>query len=87
MSSKWYSVLRHCPDEEEERDISGDIAPGSLDTPDMLPRSSVLEESFLARIVALLQRHDADAYEGKELELRRPTGMRHWGAQDKWRLF
>lgn len=40
---------------------------------------------------AVLSRDDAErrrfAYEGKELELRRPTGMRHWGADDKWRLF
>lgn len=57
----------------------------------MLPRPTpVASPSTLDRVLKFLRKGNDDknfAYEGKELELRRPTGMRHWGAQDKWRLF
>jgi len=77
--------------QDSERDTSGDIAPGSLDVPQILPRPALSQPAnALENLIALLWKDDAGnhfAYEGKELELRRPTGMRHWGAQDKWRLF
>lgn len=89
-----HSLFHHCTEEEEEDDgdLSGDIAPGSLEAPQMLPRPASIDgETLSNKIIALLRREDAEqkrfAYEGKELELRRPTGMRHWGAEDKWRLF
>lgn len=56
----------------------------------MLPRPTPAASSTFDRVFTFLKKGDDDknfAYEGKELELRRPTGMRHWGAQDKWRLF
>lgn len=71
-------------------DASGDIAPGSLEAPQMLPRPASKKSTKLDRFITFLLKDDSEknsAYEGKELELRRPTGMRHWGAQDKWRLF
>jgi hypothetical protein len=73
----------HDPSIEYDHDIfSGDIAPGSLDSPSMLPKAQSKErETSLFRAVAVLFRGDEAGkfgYEGKEGELRRPTGMRHW---------
>ncbi|KAK7181708.1 hypothetical protein DPSP01_008645 [Paraphaeosphaeria sporulosa] len=94
LSTKLHSLLRPCSEEDHDDydDISGDIAPGSLEAPQMLPRpvATLGKPSALGRIIAVLRKGDEGgnfAYEGKELELRRPTGMRHWGAADKWRLF
>ena len=85
-------MFHHCDEEEEDEEPrSGDIAPGSLEAPSMLPRPANRDDTLYSKIYAMLRSEDAErrnyAYEGKELELRRPTGMRHWGAQDKWRLF
>lgn len=70
---------------EEELDASGDIAPGSLEGPVMLPRAAAPEsktERLMDAISAILRRGDDErrrfAYEGKEAEMRRPEGMRHW---------
>ncbi|KAJ4355739.1 uncharacterized protein N0V89_003759 [Didymosphaeria variabile] len=92
LSTKLRTLLHDCSDSgDHDDDVSGDIAPGSLEAPQMLPRPTTLSEpSALGRFVAFLKKGDEEknfAYEGKELELRRPTGMRHWGAADKWRLF
>ncbi|KAF2678204.1 hypothetical protein K458DRAFT_377260 [Lentithecium fluviatile CBS 122367] len=90
FSNKISSLFHHCDEDDDEEPRAGDIAPGSLEAPSMLPRPANQDDTMYDRIIALL-RSDAErksyAYEGKELELRRPTGMRHWGAQDKWRLF
>ncbi|KAF2277769.1 uncharacterized protein EI97DRAFT_374080 [Westerdykella ornata] len=56
-----------------ERDLTGDIAPGSLEAPQMLPRAAA-PQSFIDRLKA----KESSAYEGKESEMRRPWGMRHW---------
>lgn len=95
LSTKLHTYFHDCAEEHDHEDhddgISGDIAPGSLEAPQMLPRPTALTEpSTLGRIVTFWRKADDErnfAYEGKELELRRPTGMRHWGAADKWRLF
>ncbi|KAF1962001.1 hypothetical protein CC80DRAFT_543368 [Byssothecium circinans] len=91
LSERLSSIFQHCDDEaDDDDDHSGDIAPGSLAAPEMLPHAANLDDNMIARIIAALKRHDPRkdyAYEGKESELRRPTGMRHWGAADKWRLF
>jgi|TARA_R110002003_G_scaffold40_5_gene2630 hypothetical protein len=61
--------------------FSGDIAPGSLDSPSMLPKAATDErDSFFRSLCALFHGGDSESsgYEGKEGELRRPTGMRHW---------
>jgi hypothetical protein len=75
----------HAQTDEEERDASGDIAPGSLEGPVMLPRAAAPEsrtERLMDAISAILRRGDIErrrfAYEGKEAEMRRPEGMRHW---------
>jgi hypothetical protein len=75
----------HAQTDEEERDASGDIAPGSLEGPVMLPRAAAPEsrtERVMDAISAILRRGDIErrrfAYEGKEAEMRRPEGMRHW---------
>lgn len=72
--------LFRTPATEDEHDVSGDIAPGSLDAPQMLPSAPATEElSMFERLCALFHRGESSfGYEGKELELRRPTGMRHW---------
>ncbi|KAF2125999.1 hypothetical protein P153DRAFT_369379 [Dothidotthia symphoricarpi CBS 119687] len=66
-------------------DRSGDIAPGSLDSPRMLPNAPLEEssvESLFDRICAFLHGENREksgfGYEGKELEMRRPTGSRRW---------
>ncbi|KAF1965580.1 hypothetical protein BU23DRAFT_584943 [Bimuria novae-zelandiae CBS 107.79] len=89
LSTKLHALFHDCTSDDHDDDVSGDIPPGSLEAPQMLPRPTPISSSALERLVAFLKKTDdeAFAYEGKELELRRPTGMRHWGAADKWRLF
>jgi hypothetical protein len=67
----------------ELRDSSGDIAPGSLEGPEMLPRAAAPETPDFSDIVkSLLGGKSVEkygyGYEGKETEMRRPEGMRHW---------
>lgn len=74
-----YSLLE--ADADESQDVSGNISPGSLDAPESLPLApeplSVMEE-----IKAVVWHEDVErrgfGYEGRERELRRPEGMRHW---------
>ncbi|KAF2735947.1 hypothetical protein EJ04DRAFT_562899 [Polyplosphaeria fusca] len=80
-----HSLLRS-PTNIEKRDMSGDIAPGSLEAPQMLPRAAIpesLADTISQTINAVLRGEDLErrkfGYEGKELEMRRPEGMRHWG--------
>jgi hypothetical protein len=79
LSSKLHAFLHTGP--LGERDRSGDIAPGSLDAPDMLPQAP-RPESFIDTIKGIFTGESSEsreyAYEGKELEMRRPQGMRHW---------
>ncbi|ORY15143.1 hypothetical protein BCR34DRAFT_189901 [Clohesyomyces aquaticus] len=84
LSSKAQSMFR--PDSAfEKRDTSGDIAPGSLEAPQLLPRAAGPETlaDSISRIMTVLRGEDLEkrkfGYEGKELEMRRPEGMRHWG--------
>jgi len=82
---KLYSML-HSPSEMRKRDLSGDIAPGTLDAPQMLPRAAA-PESLTETITAVLRGEDMGrrefGYEGKESEMRRPEGMRHWGQEGR----
>jgi len=90
LSDRLSSLFHHYEEEAEDDDHSGDIPPGSLAAPEMLPHAVKLDTTVLSRFLAALRRKELGndyGYEGKELELRRPTGMRHWGAHDKWRLF
>lgn len=90
LSDKLHALFYDCTEDDRHHDLSGDIAPGSLEAPQMLPRPTPVASSRFGSFFAFTKKGDDDrsfAYEGKELELRRPTGMRHWGAQDKWRLF
>ncbi|KAF1828886.1 hypothetical protein BDW02DRAFT_474778, partial [Decorospora gaudefroyi] len=67
--------------QQEEEDFSGDIAPGSLDAPQLLPTASSWETDVgvWGRLCALFVRAESSfGYEGKELELRRPQGGRSW---------
>ena len=61
-------------------DTEGDIAPGSLAAPQMLPLKAEEEKGSLwGGLCALFSgRESSFGYEGKEGEMRRPTGMRHW---------
>ncbi|KAJ4315598.1 hypothetical protein N0V94_005853 [Neodidymelliopsis sp. IMI 364377] len=66
--------------DEEEIDDSGDVAPGSMEAPQMLPKAAAHGSSFYQSLCALFHGRKEDyGYEGKELELRRPEGMKHWG--------
>jgi hypothetical protein len=74
------------PSKSSTRDHSGDIAPGSMDAPQMLPRAITSDsESLLDAIGNMLgvghRKERGFGYEGKELEMRRPEGMRHWDSQ------
>jgi hypothetical protein len=64
----------------EDYDLAGDIAPGSLDAPSMLPRISEESSSkgFSSLRKLLGKEEEGLGYEGKEGEMRRPTGSRHW---------
>jgi hypothetical protein len=80
-----HSILHTTPtsdDYEDDFDLFfGDIAPGSMDSPSMLPKELAAErESFFRSLLAFFGRDGSDSfgYEGKEGEMRRPTGMRHW---------
>lgn len=75
-----YSILE--PEVEGSSvDVSGDIPPGSLEAPEILPRAAG-PQSVMDSIKAILWREDVErrfsGYEGREMELRRPEGMRHW---------
>ncbi|OCK79142.1 hypothetical protein K432DRAFT_426768 [Lepidopterella palustris CBS 459.81] len=71
----------------QKRDTSGDISPGSLDAPWMLPRPTNPDTTvgFIEEIIdSLLNRDSIEgrefAYEGKEDAVWRPSGSRHWGS-------
>ncbi|OCK89092.1 uncharacterized protein K441DRAFT_681363 [Cenococcum geophilum 1.58] len=78
-------IYRHS--QQEKRDTSGDIPPGSLEAPELLPRSpapdttiDAIEEiinSVLSRSRSAERRQLA--YEGMEGAVRRPQGSRYWG--------
>ncbi|KZM22255.1 uncharacterized protein EKO05_0011352 [Ascochyta rabiei] len=66
--------------DEEEIDAEGDVAPGSMEAPQMLPKAAAHGSSLYQSLCALFHGGKDDyGYEGKELELRRPEGMKHWG--------
>lgn len=66
--------------DEEEIDAEGDVAPGAMEAPQILPKAAVHGSSFYQSLCALFHSSKEDyGYEGKELELRRPEGMKHWG--------
>ena len=60
------------------------MAPGSMEAPQMLPKAAAGGSSSLYRMLCRVfqggRREEFDfGYEGKEGELRRPEGMKHWG--------
>jgi hypothetical protein len=83
LNNKFHALFDSSTDSQEdfsdnEQDFSGDIAPGSVQAPQVLPTASE-EASFLDRLCALFHHAESSfGYEGKELELRRPQGMRDW---------
>ncbi|KAH7379394.1 hypothetical protein DE146DRAFT_317295 [Phaeosphaeria sp. MPI-PUGE-AT-0046c] len=81
INHKLHTIL-HTPSMDYDIDLfAGDIAPGSLDSPSMLPQASVAERKSIFRTLrAFINGGDEESfgYEGKEGEMRRPTGMRHW---------
>ncbi|KAF1925728.1 uncharacterized protein M421DRAFT_423566 [Didymella exigua CBS 183.55] len=66
--------------DEEAFDVEGDVAPGSVEAPQMLPKASTRGSSIYRSVCALFHGGEDDlGYEGKELQWRRPEGMKHWG--------
>lgn len=64
--------------DDEEQDFSGDVAPGSMEAPSYRVKASE-KDSLLDRMCALFRGKESSfGYEGKEGELRRPTGERDW---------
>lgn len=70
----------HAPSTDDEPDLSGDVAPGSAEAPQILPTAplpdhmSVIERLF----TAFHRKENGYGYEGKESEMRRPIGMVYW---------
>lgn len=65
---------------DDEIDVEGDVAPGSMEAPQMLPKAAVHGSSLYRSLCALFHGGNDDlGYEGKESEMRRPEGMKHWG--------
>ncbi|CAA9963481.1 hypothetical protein CFE70_006911 [Pyrenophora teres f. teres 0-1] len=63
---------------DEMGDFSGDLVPGSLEAPQLLPKPSK-EGGFWDRLCAKIHRAESSfGYEGKEREMRRPEGTRDW---------
>jgi hypothetical protein len=75
--------LSSSDDDDDYLDGEGDVAPGSVDAPQMLPRPAAARSgSGLYRALCKLFSSAGSedfGYEGKEEELRRPEGMKHWG--------
>ena len=66
--------------DEDEFETEGDVAPGSMEAPQMLPKAAAHGSSFYQSLCALFHGGREElGYEGKESELRRPEGMKHWG--------
>ena len=66
--------------DEDEIDVEGDVAPGSVEAPQMLPKAAAHGSGLFRSLCALFHGGNEDlGYEGKESELRRPEGMKHWG--------
>ncbi|KAI8942167.1 hypothetical protein NX059_000255 [Plenodomus lindquistii] len=65
---------------DDEPDLSGDVAPGSADVPQMLPIVPASEElTFFERLCAVFHHSESGfGYEGKESEMRRPIGSVYW---------
>ncbi|KAL5117627.1 hypothetical protein ACEQ8H_004520 [Pleosporales sp. CAS-2024a] len=84
LASRIQHKLDHLLHADDLDLFAGDIAPGSMESPSMLPTASSTageRESFFRCLRALFHIHhwsDDFGYEGKEGEMRRPTGMRHW---------
>ncbi|KAJ8118986.1 hypothetical protein OPT61_g138 [Boeremia exigua] len=73
------AFLESLANADEDIDVEGDIAPGSMEAPQMLPKAAAHGSSFYRTLTALFHSDDDLGYEGKESELRRPEGMKHWG--------
>lgn len=66
--------------DEDDFDVEGDVAPGSVEAPQMLPKTSTRGPSIYRSLCALFLGGEDDlGYEGKEAQWRRPEGMKHWG--------
>jgi hypothetical protein len=66
--------------DDDEIDVEGDVAPGSMEAPQMLPKAAAGGSSLYRSLCKLFQGgREEFGYEGKEEEMRRPEGMKHWG--------
>ncbi|KAI4950961.1 hypothetical protein J4E86_007470 [Alternaria arbusti] len=85
MNHKFHALFDPTPTDEEgasydddQEDFSGDVAPGSVEAPQVLPKASE-EDSLFDRLCAMFHRAESSlGYEGKELDVRRPGGVRDW---------
>lgn len=74
------ALLDSLSNSDEEVDFEGDVAPGSMEAPQMLPKAAASGSSLYRSLCALFHSGNDDlGYEGKESEMRRPEGMKHWG--------
>jgi hypothetical protein len=86
LNSKMHDLLSNLSfSRDDEDDFSGDVAPGSMESPQMLPKAAArqsLPERVYQSLCTLFHGGSSEdyGYEGKELEMRRPEGMKHWGA-------
>ncbi|KAH6625675.1 hypothetical protein C7974DRAFT_312307 [Boeremia exigua] len=78
--NKLSALLESLANADEEIDVEGDVAPGSMEAPQMLPKATTHASSLYRSLCALFHSSNDDlGYEGKESEMRRPEGMKHWG--------
>lgn len=74
------ALLDSLANDDDEIDSEGDVAPGSMDAPQMLPKAAAHGSSLYRSLCALFHGGSEDyGYEGNEAVMRRPTGMKHWG--------
>ncbi|KAH9867947.1 hypothetical protein IAQ61_007252 [Plenodomus lingam] len=73
-------VYIHAASTDDKPDLSGDIAPGSAEIPQILPTAPASNElSLFERLCAVFHRSESSfGYEGKESEMRRPIGSVYW---------
>ena len=80
LNHRLSAMLDSLSSDEDEIDVEGDIAPGSMEAPQMLPKAAAGGSGLYRSLCRLFQGgREEFGYEGKEEELRRPEGMKHWG--------
>lgn len=80
LNHRLSALLDSLASDDADFDVEGDVAPGSMDAPQMLPKAAAGGSGLFRSLCRLFSAGSEEfGYEGKEEELRRPEGMKHWG--------